>query len=92
MCCGRDSMVDIIIAIGVVNVIHHCLCVSGLRVHFFVLSKLYVYKRLGLKFGNMSLLKSNVGSNMFENVVRHCSGLKIGSVSPLRPYVGSSTH
>jgi hypothetical protein len=60
---------------------------------FFVLSKLYyVYKRLGLKFGNMSLLKSNVGSNMFENVVCHCSGLKIGSVSPLRPYVGSSTH
>jgi len=58
-----------------------------------VLSKLYyVYKRLGLKFGNMSLLKSNVGSNMFENVVCHCSGLKIGSVSPLRPYVGSSTH
>jgi len=90
---GRDSMVDIIIAIGVVNVIHHCLCVSGLWLHFFVLSKLYyVYKRLGLKFGNMLLLKSNVGSNMFENVVCHCSGLKIGSVSPLRPYVGSSTH
>jgi len=40
----------------------------------------------------MSLLKINVGSNMFENVVRHCSGLKIRSVSPLRPYVGSSTH
>ena len=90
MCCGRDSMVDIIIAIGIVNVIHHCLCVSGLRVHFLVPKKINVHKRLGLKFGNMSLLKLNVGSSTFEKDVRHSSGLKIGTVLPLRPDVGSS--
>ncbi len=66
-----------------------CAIVSG-EFFFYVLDN-YVDKRLGLKFGNMSLLKLNVGSNMFEKGVCHCSGLKIGTVLPLRPDVGSST-
>ena len=34
---GRDSMVDIIIAIGIIYVINHCLWIIWLSIHYFMI-------------------------------------------------------